>query len=92
MWECGKGTDHWVEVRLDKTLVSHDWCCLFPAANFMNLEVTSSDHCPVLFDPRVMSQDHYSRRFRFENSLAKEPMCQMVVQESWEDCVHLPVS
>lgn len=45
--ERGKGTEIWVEIKLDRALVTPSWLDKFPSAKLTNLEVSTSDHCPV---------------------------------------------
>ncbi|XP_060959342.1 uncharacterized protein LOC115704505 [Cannabis sativa] len=37
-WEKSRGTDNWIEVRLDRALVAERWLQLFPRAKLINLE------------------------------------------------------
>lgn len=55
-WERGYGTDNWVEVRLDRALVTDTFLNLFNAAKLINMEVTTSDHCHILLDTCVQVQ------------------------------------
>ncbi|XP_060961018.1 uncharacterized protein LOC133031516 [Cannabis sativa] len=50
-WERGRGTDSWVEARLDRAVVSQGWISKFPLAKLYNLEVSTSDHCPLHLVP-----------------------------------------
>ncbi|KAK1375797.1 hypothetical protein POM88_031990 [Heracleum sosnowskyi] len=43
--------DKWVEVRLDRALATKEFLNLFRGAKLSNIEVTTSDHCPILLDP-----------------------------------------
>ncbi|XP_060960664.1 uncharacterized protein LOC133031228 [Cannabis sativa] len=49
-WEKGKGTPNWIEVRLDRALISNAWNSLFLAAKLFNMEVSASDHSPLWLD------------------------------------------
>ncbi|KAL8116353.1 hypothetical protein AgCh_022742 [Apium graveolens] len=84
-WEKGRGTNEWMEIRLDRALISGDWLQLFPLAKLYNLEVTSSDHSPILLIPQVSERGVRKRKFRFENAWLTEPMCRQLVMESWEE-------
>uniref|UniRef100_A0A803Q5L9 CCHC-type domain-containing protein n=1 Tax=Cannabis sativa TaxID=3483 RepID=A0A803Q5L9_CANSA len=83
-WEMGRGTSNWIEVRIDRALVSQSWIESFPLAKLMNLEVSTSDHCPiqVVFDvgPKVVGR----KKFRFENLWLREPACLQLVKDTWE--------
>uniref|UniRef100_A0A803NM17 peptidylprolyl isomerase n=1 Tax=Cannabis sativa TaxID=3483 RepID=A0A803NM17_CANSA len=83
-WEKGKGSSHWVEERLDKALVSHSWLQLFPLEKLYNVEISTSDHCPILLTPEAYSSGLHNRSFHFENTWLREPMCKEVVRSSWE--------
>lgn len=50
-WEKLKGIDKWIEIRLDRALVSRSWSETFQDVKLTNLEVTTSDHCPILLKP-----------------------------------------
>ncbi|KAK1373387.1 hypothetical protein POM88_029580 [Heracleum sosnowskyi] len=51
-WERGRGTMEWMEVRLDRALLSTTWMANFLEAKLYNLEGTSSDHSPVFLIPQ----------------------------------------
>ncbi|KAF4371281.1 hypothetical protein F8388_023441 [Cannabis sativa] len=54
-----------------------------------NLELTASDHCPILLQPTVQHVFVPAHQFRFENALLHEPLCFQVVKKVWEahtDC------
>ncbi|KAM6600853.1 hypothetical protein CsatA_020462 [Cannabis sativa] len=84
-WEKSRGTDNWIEVRLDRALVTDRWLQLFPRAKLINLEVSSSDHCPIFLDLVRHNIASGSRKFRFENCWLREPLCYQVVKECWEE-------
>ncbi|KAK1380464.1 Endonuclease/exonuclease/phosphatase family protein [Heracleum sosnowskyi] len=81
-WERGYGTDKWVEVRLDRALATEEFLNLFRGAKLSNIEVTTSDHCPILLDPGDYVAVHSVRPFRFENAWLREPMCRQIVEEA----------
>uniref|UniRef100_A0A803P0Y7 Reverse transcriptase domain-containing protein n=1 Tax=Cannabis sativa TaxID=3483 RepID=A0A803P0Y7_CANSA len=49
----GRGTNAWVEVRLDRALVSQSRSLAFPEASLTNLEYSTSDHSPLFLEPKV---------------------------------------
>lgn len=82
-WERGRGTDDWVEERLDRALAGAEWCALHSYATVYNVEVVSSDHSAIFVDvekPRVKA---CRRRFMFENAWLTESGCKDVVCEAW---------
>lgn len=80
-WERGRDTDAWMEVRLDRALVSLSWLNMFPMAKLYNLEGTSSDHSPILLVPQVINRIQAHFRFKFENAWILEPMYEVIVKE-----------
>lgn len=82
-WERGKGSAEWVEVRLDRALISQSWNRLFPLASLENVEISASDHCPIWLKLGLRKHLQSSKRFRFENAWCREPICKQIVQDSW---------
>ncbi|XP_060969581.1 uncharacterized protein LOC133036837 [Cannabis sativa] len=82
-WERGKGTENWVEIKLDRALVTPSWLDKFPNAKLTNLEVSTSDHCLILLTPVVQTQQATTRSFKFENAWLREPMCRKLVEDIW---------
>uniref|UniRef100_A0A803PL05 Reverse transcriptase domain-containing protein n=1 Tax=Cannabis sativa TaxID=3483 RepID=A0A803PL05_CANSA len=70
-WEKGRGTNNWIEVRLDRALVNQRWMNLFNSAKLLNLEWSISDHCPLLLVPWNDDFIAAHKTFRFEKRLAK---------------------
>lgn len=50
-WERGFRAENCIEVRLDRALVTPCFLDIFKDAKLTNLEVTTSDHCPLLLEP-----------------------------------------
>lgn len=90
-WERGRGTQAWKEIRLDRALVSNDWCTLFPLVKLYNLEGTPSDHSPIFLEPKRMQSTAVRKRFRFENAWLLEPLCSQIVKDRWEDVQELNI-
>uniref|UniRef100_A0A803P367 RNase H type-1 domain-containing protein n=1 Tax=Cannabis sativa TaxID=3483 RepID=A0A803P367_CANSA len=63
-WERHRGTDDWVEVRIDRALVNQSWLDLFPTAKLFNLEASNSDHCPLHLVPHNATMVASNRVFR----------------------------
>ncbi|XP_060963731.1 uncharacterized protein LOC115717505 [Cannabis sativa] len=83
-WEKSRGTDNWIEVRLDRALVTERWLQLFPGAKLINLEVSSSDHCPIFLDMVWRNIVSGSRKFHFENCCLREPLCYQKEVRRWK--------
>lgn len=82
-WERGSGTTDRIEVRLDRDLVSIGFMNKFPEAKLYNLEISTSDHCPILLELYNSKVEFQVKRFRFENAWLREPMCQQIIEEVW---------
>lgn len=48
-WEKSKGTSAWVELHLDRALVTQQWLDIHMEATLFNLEVTTSEHTPIFW-------------------------------------------
>lgn len=84
MWERGRDTDTWTEIRLDRALTSGYWLSLFLGVKLYNVEETTSDHSPILLVPDEVKKIAGKRKFHFENAWLTEPWCKQLVTESWE--------
>lgn len=87
-WEMGRGTENWIETRLDRVLTNNSWFELFPLAKLYNFEGSLSDHSPIFLDPRRKEGVSMRRKFRFENSWLTDPLCYQIVKDSWEYSSH----
>ncbi|XP_060962192.1 uncharacterized protein LOC133032303 [Cannabis sativa] len=83
-WEKGRGTSAWIEVQIDRALVSQTWLDSFPLAKLVNLEVSTSDHCPIQLTLDVVQKKEIHKRFRFENLWLREPVCLQLIRDTWE--------
>ncbi|KAH9670971.1 reverse transcriptase domain-containing protein [Citrus sinensis] len=82
-WERARGTDKWVEERLDRALVSESWLHRFNEAKVFSLESTCSDHLPILLELQPTGPVSRNKRFRFENVWLREIDCCEVVRNNW---------
>lgn len=82
-WERFRGSEAWVQERLDRGLANSQWQHLFPNAEVKVLEVSTSDHLPLFLELNRMMYVQKARRFRFENVWIKEEQCSKLVQDSW---------
>ncbi|XP_074352813.1 uncharacterized protein LOC141691964 [Apium graveolens] len=83
-WERGRGTENWIEMRLDRVLTSDSWLDVFPLAKLYSLEGSPSDHAAIFLEPKRRSTENRRRRFRFENAWLTEPLCYQIVKDNWE--------
>ncbi|KAK1361377.1 hypothetical protein POM88_045851 [Heracleum sosnowskyi] len=51
-WEKSRGTEDWVEIRLDRALVSQRWLHMYKEATLQNIEISTSDHMPIFLELR----------------------------------------
>lgn len=82
-WERGHGTKDWIEISLDRTLVSTSFIQNFADARLINMEISTSDHSPILLMTRTISHTYGAKDFRFENAWLKDPMCRKIVEDIW---------
>lgn len=83
-WERNYGDDKWVEIRLDRALVSNGFPQRFSEVKVKNLEIFTSDHSSIFLEPVITNQMNSVKRFRFENAWLSEPMCLQIVKETWQ--------
>ncbi|XP_019156592.1 PREDICTED: uncharacterized protein LOC109153209 [Ipomoea nil] len=83
-WEKGRGTEDWVEERLDRAVATMDWMEIHDTVQVKNIYTNSSDHCALLVDVRKGPERVAMRKFRFENAWLLEEGCAKVVEEAWQ--------
>lgn len=82
-WERSRGTNEWIQERLDRGLATQEWCSLFPSAEVQVIEVATSDHLPLHLQLHKKVYVPWCRRFKFENVWVREKDCFNLVQDSW---------
>lgn len=83
-WERGRNTENWLEIRLDRALVTNGWYGLFPLAKLYRVEGSPSDHSPIFLEPKANLVQQGKKRFRFENAWLTEPLCMQIVKDNCE--------
>ncbi|KAL8487645.1 hypothetical protein ACS0TY_024095 [Phlomoides rotata] len=83
-WSRGRGSNNFVEQRLDCAMGNRSRHDLFPRAKILNLVAPISDHNPILLD--LESTIHIVRKslFHFENKWFEEYDLPVVVKRSWK--------
>ena len=84
-WERERGSDRWIQERLDRGLATREWKDLFPRAEVIVLDVSTSDHLPLNLQLNRKIFVPKSHRFRFENMWLKEKDCLHIVQSCWRE-------
>lgn len=84
-WERCRGTDLWIQERLDRGLATRDWMELFPNAVVKVLDVSTSDHLLFFLDLSKKVYVPKAKRFRFENIWIREKDCFNVIYNCWTD-------
>ncbi|XP_058741072.1 uncharacterized protein LOC131613416 [Vicia villosa] len=83
-WIKSMGSDHVIEERLDRTLVTQEWLDIFPDAKLVNLLASHSEHSPILLQREPVQRNrHKNYSFRFENVWLKEEELNGVVMKGW---------
>ncbi|XP_031101919.1 uncharacterized protein LOC116005823 [Ipomoea triloba] len=86
-WSRGKGTQEWMEKRLDKVLARVDWCESLPAANVTNILTRNSDHFALFLGVKEsggLSAD-MRRQFRFEMAWVHDEGCRQQIEIAWQE-------
>ncbi|XP_074323065.1 uncharacterized protein LOC141660009 [Apium graveolens] len=83
-WEKSRGTNGWVQERLDRGVATQSWRRLFPDAVVRVLDVAPSDHLPLSLQLNKQVYAPKAKRFRFENTWIREQDCWNVIKSSWE--------
>ncbi|XP_019191691.1 PREDICTED: uncharacterized protein LOC109186215 [Ipomoea nil] len=84
-WEKGRGTENWVEEKLDRILANDSWFEKFDMARAISEDVPSSDHLPLIATLIPTARGNRVRRFRFENVWIKESRCRELLSLIWEN-------
>lgn len=87
-WEHFRGSNKWVQERLDRGLVNDDWKRVFPDAELCVLDVSTSDHLPLLLQLHRRVYVPKRRIFEFENLWLREKDCMQIVESSWNEVHH----
>uniref|UniRef100_A0A803QS68 CCHC-type domain-containing protein n=1 Tax=Cannabis sativa TaxID=3483 RepID=A0A803QS68_CANSA len=82
-WEKSRDTPNWIEAKLDRAMCSQSWLNVFSTARLFNLEVSPSDHCPLLLDVQHCEPRDQPRPFKFENCWCSHQDCETIIRDSW---------
>ncbi|XP_074328042.1 uncharacterized protein LOC141665954 [Apium graveolens] len=92
-WERSRGSNFWIQERLDRGVANQKWRELFPEAEVEVIEVATSDHLPLYLQLNRRVYMPKEKKFRFENIWVREKECRNIVKHGWEagetrDIVH----
>ncbi|XP_019150305.1 PREDICTED: uncharacterized protein LOC109147113 [Ipomoea nil] len=82
-WVKGRGTEAWVEERLDRALANLDWLEMHGEAVFSCIYTLESDHHALFVELDLTPVRNVARSFKFESVWLLEEGCAMVVEEAW---------
>lgn len=66
-WEMGHGTASWVEVRLERVLLTVNFTNYFKDARLINFEVSTSNHTTILLGQYIVPHSILGKKFMLEN-------------------------
>jgi hypothetical protein len=84
-WSNKRGSEDFVQERLDRALATEGWCEQFPAVEVNVLETRRSDHKPLWI--RILPHQGSRGRpysFKFEACWNLDPECASIVKSVWE--------
>lgn len=61
-------------------MISKSWSEYYKDAKLVNLKTSTSDHSPILLDPKTAPPS--SQKLKFENTWLREPVCRKIVENS----------
>ncbi|XP_074347296.1 uncharacterized protein LOC141686140 [Apium graveolens] len=83
-WEEGKGSNDWVQERLDRVFATREWWLKFPLCKLSVITDPVSDHEPIFMEFTETTITKRKFRFKFENTWLKEPSFIRDVTDQWE--------
>ena len=69
--------------RLDRAMATNEWFSLFSNTQVHHIDVTTSNHKPLLINPDGM-ESKQQRPFRFEQIWMSEPGCEATIEAIWQ--------
>ena len=88
-WRNGRGSDAYVQERLDHACATTEWRDIFPNNKLYHLQVAYSDHDPIMLNTQPYSQGAHRKKIpkRFEEKWASHSECENVIFEAWNGVV-----
>uniref|UniRef100_A0A803NVH1 DUF4283 domain-containing protein n=1 Tax=Cannabis sativa TaxID=3483 RepID=A0A803NVH1_CANSA len=69
---------------IEEAVVTQTLVRTYSLAKLINLEISTSDHCPIHLLVETIERVAVKRFFRFENSWLREPLCFQIVKDIWD--------
>ncbi|VFQ84628.1 unnamed protein product [Cuscuta campestris] len=82
-WERGRGTENWVEERLDRAVSTCEWRVLHPHACVINQPMRTSDHSALFLCLTKPCTPRRMKQFQFENAWLRDDGYKDVIKEAW---------
>lgn len=84
-WRNGRPDEALVEERLDRACATLVWSELFPTTKVIHLNVSYSNHDPLLLDTAPSTPNHHCGHHiqRFEEKWVSHPECEAKIRKSW---------
>ena len=84
-WSNGREGEGFVQERLDRACGTIEWRALFPHVKVTHLQVTYSDHVPILRSthPPIGHRKRKRQPRRFEEKWSMHPDCEGLIREIW---------
>lgn len=85
-WDNGRLGKDLLQERLDRVCANIEWKALFPYVKVSHLQVSYSDHVPILISTTEPINPRRNRRLprHFEEKWVAHPDCEKVIREAWE--------
>ncbi|KAL6521117.1 hypothetical protein OROGR_017686 [Orobanche gracilis] len=82
-WVKSRGTDRWVEERLDRAVSTDTWMENHSQVVVHNIQTVYSDHAALFMDLDNMQEGPREHWFRFESAWLLDKQCREVVLTTW---------
>ncbi|KAL8105033.1 hypothetical protein AgCh_028992 [Apium graveolens] len=84
-WEKSRGSDDWVQERIDRAFATSGWHSKFPLCKMNVVKASVSDHDPIVLELVHVMISKREFRFKFENTWLKEKSFINDVSSFWSE-------
>ncbi|XP_019177860.1 PREDICTED: uncharacterized protein LOC109173056 [Ipomoea nil] len=88
-WERGRGTESWVEERLDRAVATVEWAESYEETLVRKIRTLQSAHSAIYVDIESRPVRAATHSFKFESAWLLEEGCAKVVDEAWRQSTGL---